>query len=151
MQTDSPPVLRRHGSSVSLQSTTHSTASGSSLKRTNRNLREKVNEIETFRDILYGQIETLQRYFDSCAQINEKEQIPLDLGDGLKPIDFRGESITFRATTAGVVTTLQHCLDIINQRDEIWKRKFDKETERRKRVEDQCRFADFSFLEELRL
>lgn len=39
-----------------------STTSGSSLKRANRSLREKVNEIETFKDILFAQIETLQRY-----------------------------------------------------------------------------------------
>lgn len=50
--------LRRHDSNVSLQSNTLST---SSLKRANRSLREKVHEIETFKDILYGQVETLQR------------------------------------------------------------------------------------------
>ena len=53
--------LRRHGSTVSLQSNTVSVASGSSLKKTQRNLKEKVGEIETFKDILFGQIETLQR------------------------------------------------------------------------------------------
>lgn len=59
--TSNDPSLRRHGSSVSLQSNTLSTASGSSLKRANRSLREKFNELETFKDILFGQIETLQR------------------------------------------------------------------------------------------
>lgn len=54
--------LRRHGSTISLQSNTLSTTSGSSLKRANRSLREKVYEIETFKDILFGQIETLQRW-----------------------------------------------------------------------------------------
>ncbi|KAJ6643714.1 Ceramide transfer protein [Pseudolycoriella hygida] len=49
---------------------------------------------------------------------------------------YNGESITFRATTAGVLTTLQHCLDIINQRDESWKKKIDKEIERRRKTED---------------
>lgn len=53
--------LRRHGSTMSLQSNTVSVASGSSLKKTQRNLKEKVGEIETFKDILFGQIETLQR------------------------------------------------------------------------------------------
>ncbi|KAG4078758.1 hypothetical protein HA402_015348 [Bradysia odoriphaga] len=125
--------LRRHDSNVSLQSNTLST---SSLKRANRSLREKVNEIETFKDILYGQVETLQRYFDACAELNQKNGSTLDLGDGLKPIDFKGESITFRETTAGVLTTLQHCLDIIHQRDESWKKKFDREIERRRKTED---------------
>lgn len=128
--------LRRHGSTMSLQSNTLSAASGSSLKKTQRNLKEKVGEIETFKDILFGQIETLQRYFDACAEINKSTGKPLDLGDGLKPIDFKGESITFRATTAGVITTLQHCLEIIAERDESWKKKLDKETEKRRKTDE---------------
>lgn len=133
--------LRRHGSSVSLQSTTLSTTSGSSLKRSNRSLREKLNEIETFKDILFGQIETLQKYFDACAEHSLKNDNikPIDLGDTLRPIDFRGEAITFRETTSGVVTTLQHCLDIIVQRDDTWKRKFDRESDRRRRAEEMYR------------
>lgn len=76
------------------------------------------------------------RYFDSCADINQKDGTTLDLGDGLRPIDFKGESITFKATSIGVLQTLQHCLDMINQRDESWKRKIDKEIERRRKCED---------------
>lgn len=148
--------LRRHDSSVSLQSMTLSTTSGSSLKRANRNLREKVYEIETFKDILLGQIDTLQRYFDACAELNQCTSATtidgvenatatsagaLQLGGDLQPIDFRGESITFRATTAGVLTTLQHCLDIINERDESCKKRMDREVERRRRSEGLSRFV----------
>lgn len=50
----------------------------------------------------------------------------------------QGEAITFRATTAGVLTTLQHCLEVINHRDESWRRKLEREVERRKRVEELC-------------
>lgn len=32
-----------------------------------RGLREKLMEMETFRDILCRQVDTLQSYFDSCA------------------------------------------------------------------------------------
>lgn len=38
---------------------------------------------------MYGQVETLQRYFDACAELNQKNGGTLDLGDGLKPIDFK--------------------------------------------------------------
>ncbi|XP_050333096.1 ceramide transfer protein isoform X1 [Bactrocera neohumeralis] len=131
--------LRRHGSAISLQSNTVSVASGSSLKKSQRNLKEKVGEIETFKDILFGQIETLQRYFDACVDVNKLTGKPLDLGDGLKPIDFKGESITFRATASGVLTTLQHCLEIIAESDDLWKRKLEREIERRKRSEEQNR------------
>lgn len=54
------PALRRHGSAVSLQSHTLSTTSAGSLKRSQRILKEKLCEIETFRDILYRQIDTMQ-------------------------------------------------------------------------------------------
>ncbi|XP_060660287.1 ceramide transfer protein isoform X1 [Drosophila nasuta] len=129
--------LRRHGSTMSLQSNTISLASGGSLKRTLRNLREKVGELETFKDILFSQIETLQRYFDACSEVNKTNSQPLDLGDGLKPIDFKGESITFRATTTGVLSTLQHCLEIIAENDESWKRKLEREIDKRRRAEEQ--------------
>ncbi|EDX09673.1 GD13006 [Drosophila simulans] len=131
--------LRRHGSTMSLQSNTISLTSGGSLKKTQRNLREKVGELETFKDILFGQIETLQRYFDACSEVNKNNAQPLDLGDGLKSIDFKGESITFRATTSGVLTTLQHCLEIIAESDESWKRKLEREIDKRRRSEDQSK------------
>ncbi|KAH8380211.1 hypothetical protein KR009_009492 [Drosophila setifemur] len=131
--------LRRHGSTMSLQSNTISLTSGGSLKKTQRNLREKVGELETFKDILFTQIETLQRYFDACSELNKNNAQPLDLGDGLKSIDFKGESITFRATTSGVLTTLQHCLEIIAESDESWKRKLEREIDKRRRSEDQSK------------
>lgn len=50
-------ALMRHGSTISLQSNSTLFNHGSG----NSGLREKINEIETFRDILFGQINTLQR------------------------------------------------------------------------------------------
>lgn len=50
-------ALMRHGSTISLQSNSILFNHGSG----NSGLREKINEIETFRDILSGQISTLQR------------------------------------------------------------------------------------------
>lgn len=29
------------------------------------------------------------RYFDACIDLHEKDVVPLDLGDGLNPIDFK--------------------------------------------------------------
>jgi collagen type IV alpha-3-binding protein len=59
--------LRRHGSMLSLTSgASLSTASTSSFKR-GRGLKEKLAEMETFRDILCRQVDTLQNYFDACA------------------------------------------------------------------------------------
>lgn len=81
--------LRRHGSLISLISN-KSLASTSSFKvekyffsnkiknilgenyckfflQRGRNLNEKLAELQTYRDILYRQIDTLQGYFDACA------------------------------------------------------------------------------------
>jgi collagen type IV alpha-3-binding protein len=113
--TGSENSLKRHGSTVSLQSNTYSTASGSSFKRSSRNLREKLAELETFKDILCRQIETLQEYFDYCVD-NEAQTAPnkgstpsenkrvlhrnnrLKFSEKLPVIDFKGEAITFKTT-----------------------------------------------------
>lgn len=119
---------------MSIQSNTLSTASGSSLKQNSRNLREKLNEVETYRDILNEQIATLQLYFDACAVSGGVQNLETD--HGLRAIDFKGEAITFRETTSGVLTTLNHCLDIIMQKEDGLKKKLDRETEKRRKLED---------------
>ncbi|KAH1001289.1 ceramide transfer protein isoform X2 [Dendroctonus ponderosae] len=131
--TGSETSLKRHDSSVSLQSNNHSTASGSSFKKGSRTLREKLAEIDTYRDILSQQIDTLQKYFDSCVE--------LDLGkesqskESPPAVDFKGESITFKTTTAAVIDTLSHCSELVVQREESWRKRLDREKERRKHCE----------------
>ncbi|KRT83968.1 Pleckstrin homology domain containing protein [Oryctes borbonicus] len=93
--TGSENSLKRHGSSVSLQSTTYSTASSSSFKRTGRNLREKLAELETFKDILCGQIDTLQQFFDICAENSNLNDN--DMQTDVKSINYtKGNWITRR-------------------------------------------------------
>jgi collagen type IV alpha-3-binding protein len=48
--------------------------------------------------------------------------------DGKNMVDFKGEAITFKATTFGVLSTLQHCLDLMSMETESWKRKLNKAT-----------------------
>lgn len=43
-------------------------------------LREKLAEMETFRDILCRQVDTLQKYFDSCADVVSKDEFQRDRG-----------------------------------------------------------------------
>lgn len=81
--------LRRHDSTVSLQSNNLSISGNVVDKST---LREKINEIETYNDILYNQINTLQRYFDSVSSASSLPVI--ELGNGQKTIDFKGEAGT---------------------------------------------------------
>ncbi|CAD6201374.1 GSCOCG00000176001-RA-CDS [Cotesia congregata] len=135
--------LKRHGSTVSLVSNTQSTASGGSLnKRGLRNLKEKLAELETFKDILSKQIDTLQKYFDNCAgnvsPVNSHEFIKNDIGfdPALQSIDFKGEAITFKATSEGILSTLQHCVELMGQREDVWRRRWEKENERRKKMQE---------------
>nr|KAF6489117.1 hypothetical protein HJG59_003160 [Molossus molossus] len=73
--------LRRHGSMVSLVSgaSGYSATSTSSFKK-GHSLREKLAEMETFRDILCRQVDTLQKFFDACADAVSKDELQRDKG-----------------------------------------------------------------------
>lgn len=45
---------------------------------------------------------------------------------GINGIDFKGEAITFKATTAGILATLSHCIDLMMKREDSWQRRLDK-------------------------
>ncbi|XP_059192994.1 ceramide transfer protein-like isoform X1 [Centropristis striata] len=169
--------LRRHGSMLSLTSAASalSATSTSSFKKGHR-LREKLAEMETFRDILCRQVDTLQKYFDSCADVVSKDEFQRDREveedeedfltttrpDGefnhnnngskeklfspaspkaMNGIDFKGEAITFKATTAGILSTLSHCIELMVKREDSWQKRMDKELEKRRRVEDAYKSA----------
>lgn len=53
----------------------------------------------------------------------------------------KGEAITFKETTSGVMSTLQHCLEIIVQKDDNLQRKLDKEIEKRRILEEQLKIC----------
>ncbi|XP_033947795.1 ceramide transfer protein-like isoform X2 [Pseudochaenichthys georgianus] len=170
--------LRRHGSMLSLTSAASalSATSTSSFKKGHR-LREKLAEMETFRDILCRQVDTLQKYFDSCADVVSKDEFQRDREEeeedeedfpnttrtdgecnlnnngskeklfppaspkGRNGIDFKGEAITFKATTAGILSTLSHCIELMMKREDSWQKRVDRELEKRKRVEDAYKSA----------
>jgi collagen type IV alpha-3-binding protein len=50
-------------------------------------------------------------------------------------IDFRGEAITFKATTAGILASLSHCIDSMAKREDYWQKKCEKEVEKRRKAE----------------
>ncbi|XP_078678052.1 ceramide transfer protein-like isoform X6 [Branchiostoma floridae x Branchiostoma belcheri] len=131
--------LRRHGSLFSVSSASLSTASSSSFKK-GRNLKMKLAEMETFRDILCRQVDALQGYFDACAaQVDPEDNDTsphIRLPPGMNGLDFKGEAITFKATTAGIIATLSYCIDLMRQREDTWHRRLEKEQERRRRAED---------------
>ncbi|XP_058844269.1 ceramide transfer protein isoform X1 [Acipenser ruthenus] len=168
--------LRRQGSMLSLTSaaSNYSATSTSSFKK-GHSLREKLAEMETFRDILCRQVDTLQKYFDACSDAvskdelqrdkvveDDEEDFPTTRSDGeflhnnngskeklfpcvtpkeINGIDFKGEAITFKATTAGILSTLSHCIDLMVKREDNWQKRHDKEMEKRRRIEDGYKIA----------
>jgi len=132
--------LRRQGSAMSLSN------SSNSSKVRHQGLAEKLAECETFRDILCRQIDTLQTYFDVCSNISEDSPGPggettTDLlqQHGLQAPDFKGEAITFKATTAGLLATLQYCTELMGQREEQLKKRLEKEQLVRRQAEEKVR------------
>uniref|UniRef100_A0A8C5WSY5 Ceramide transporter 1 n=1 Tax=Laticauda laticaudata TaxID=8630 RepID=A0A8C5WSY5_LATLA len=147
----------------------YSATSTSSFKK-GHSLREKLAEMETFRDILCRQVDTLQKYFDACADAVSKDELQRDkvveddeddfpttrsdgeflhntngskekwfphvTPKGINGIDFKGEAITFKATTAGILATLSHCIELMVKREESWQKRLDKEVEKRRRIEE---------------
>lgn len=59
----------------------------------------------------------------------------------MKPstLDFRGEAITFKATTAGILATMSHCIDIMSQREEHWRKKLEREQLAKKVLEEKLK------------
>nr|XP_023420211.1 collagen type IV alpha-3-binding protein [Cavia porcellus] len=55
---------------------------------------------------------------------------------GINGIDFKGEAITFKATTAGILATLSHCIELMVKREDSWQKRLDKEIEKRRRTEE---------------
>lgn len=45
---------------------------------------------------------------------------------GINGIDFKGEAITFKATTAGILATLSHCIDLMVKREDSWQKRLEK-------------------------
>ncbi|CAF1376338.1 unnamed protein product [Adineta ricciae] len=171
--------LRRHPSIGSLASTASASVASTGSFRRDRNLKEKLYELETFRELLGQQVQTLQTYFDACANSVTKGFEPyqkeyenahdLDFEDsvdkshatptlsnesgkiaipkskiegfalddhGAMSVDFKGEALTFKATTDGVIHNLTICIELMQKREDIWRKKYEKELERRKKFQD---------------
>ena len=45
---------------------------------------------------------------------------------GAHAIDFKGEAFTFKATTAGILATLSHCIELMMQREDAWRKRLEK-------------------------
>jgi len=119
-----------------------SLASASSLRKSGHNLKEKLAEMETFKDILSQQIDKLgahiEQYGKSTDVSNHLNEVEIDK---LSPMDFKAEAITFKATANGVLFSLATCIEIFTRSEEHWRKKLEKEQAARRRAEEKYRLA----------
>ena len=119
-----------------------SLASASSLRKSGHNLKEKLAEMETFKDILSQQIDKLgahiEQYGKSTDVSNHFSGVE---ADKLSPMDFKAEAITFKATANGVLFSLATCIEIFSRSEEHWRKKLEKEQVARRRAEEKFRLA----------
>nr|XP_026689652.1 DNA ligase 4 isoform X2 [Ciona intestinalis] len=108
-----------------------------------RDLQEKMDELKTLQNILDRQVSKLQGYFDILMGIEDGEYTKpknktddlnnnssstedlYKLTDKLKTLllngaDLKGDAITFRATSNGVLSTISQCLQLVNNRELLW-------------------------------
>ena len=45
---------------------------------------------------------------------------------GAHAIDFKGEAITFKATTAGIIATMSHCIELMSQREDAMRKRLER-------------------------
>lgn len=55
---------------------------------------------------------------------------------GAYAIDFRGESHMFKATAAGILTNLSHTIELMQQNEEQWRKRLEREIEKKRRIEE---------------
>ena len=127
--------IGRYDSAMSL-------ASASSLRKSGHNLKEKLAEMETFKDILSQQIDKLGSHIEQYGKgKNEPNQITESELDKLSIMDFKAEAITFKATANGVLFSLATCIEIFSRSEEHWRKKLEKEQVARRRAEEKYRLA----------
>jgi hypothetical protein len=57
---------------------------------------------------------------DATPRLVTKELL---LQHGLHAVDFKGEAITFKATTSGILATLAYCIELMGQREDQVKKR----------------------------
>lgn len=71
-----------------------------------------------FEQILCDNAREIIHYFFIVASILQQH--------GGHAVDFKGEALTFKATTMGIIHTLTHCIELMAQREDAWKKRLEK-------------------------
>ncbi|KAA3676476.1 collagen type IV alpha-3-binding protein [Paragonimus westermani] len=74
------------------------------------------------------------QHFRSLSRVSDLRRILKH--HGAHALDFRGESHMFKATTVGILTNLAHTIEMMQQHEEQWRRRLEREVEKRRRMEE---------------
>ncbi|KAI5709510.1 hypothetical protein M8J76_006484 [Diaphorina citri] len=103
-----------------------------------KELKLKLSELNTYKDILFNQVDKIQTFLDTAESPTKKVdnvQLNQHAESNSDPIDFRTESILFKDTTREALTSLSQCLELINRGDEMWGKRHKDATSRQKTME----------------
>ncbi|XP_013788859.1 collagen type IV alpha-3-binding protein-like [Limulus polyphemus] len=90
-------------------------------------------------DMIYSTVLSSCKYKDHIQTPHVTKELLSQHGS--HAVDFKGEAVTFKATTAGILSILAHCIDIMQQREENWKHHLEKEVEKTKRLDELYKHA----------
>lgn len=80
--------------------------------------------------------ETLMYVINSVMVNFTEKKIETTFNPAEQSVDFKGEAITFKATSEGVLATLQHCVELMVQREDAWRRRWEKEVEKKRKLQE---------------
>jgi len=75
-----------------------------------------------------------KNFFNSAILIEKKTETMFNPAE--QSVDFKGEAITFKATSEGVLATLQHCIELMVQREDAWRRRWEREVEKKRKLQE---------------
>ncbi|KAH8856161.1 Collagen type IV alpha-3-binding protein [Schistosoma japonicum] len=81
-----------------------------------------------------GSIENDTSQYRPSSRFNDLRRILQQHGG--HALDFKGEAHMFKAITAGILTNLSHSVDMMQQHEEQWRKRLEREIERRRRLEE---------------
>ncbi|KAK7602137.1 hypothetical protein V9T40_009578 [Parthenolecanium corni] len=127
--------LIRHESSTSLQSNSlsnHSSNSSLTFHKSQAELKSKITDIETLRELLCKQVNNLQEQFI--------QHVNVDVGEKESVVnDFKVDVMTCKATAQSISEILFSCVELISLQEDTFAKCLEQETNKRLVLEDKYR------------
>eukprot|EP00128_Syssomonas_multiformis_P007227 Colp12_sorted_trinity150504_noHs@21788 len=114
--------------SLKRRTSTSSIASVNSLKA--RTMKERLQELETFKEVMVKQFKTLQRHVEIVGE-----------GGMVDPIEFKQDTTAFKATANGMIETFEQSIEMLQRYEDEWHQKVTHEKEKVRQLQDKLDVA----------